>query len=283
MSLPFRLVDVFGQAPFSGNALAVVHDADGLDSETMQTTARWLNLSETAFLLRPIDPAADYRVRIFTLEHELPFAGHPTLGSAHAWLEAGGRAASDGQVVQQCGAGLVTLRRTDAGLAFAAPPTIREGALTPAEFTETLAFTGVAADEVVEARWVDNGPGWRALLLRSAQAVLSAQPARDNAAALKVGLVGPHPPGGEAAFELRAFFPDAQGTTLEDPVTGSLNASVAQWLFASGRTQGPYVAAQGTRLGRTGRVAVERDGDGAVWIGGRTVTLFEGATGAWTA
>ena len=283
MSLPFRLVDVFGQAPFSGNALAVVHDADGLDSETMQTTARWLNLSETAFLLRPIDPAADYRVRIFTLEHELPFAGHPTLGSAHAWLEAGGRAASDGQVVQQCGAGLVTLRRTDAGLAFAAPPTIREGALTPAEFTETLAFTGVTADEVVEARWVDNGPGWRALLLRSAQAVLSAQPARDNAAALKVGLVGPHPPGGEAAFELRAFFPDAQETTLEDPVTGSLNASVAQWLFASGRTQGPYVAAQGTRLGRTGRVAVERDGDGAVWIGGRTVTLFEGATGAWTA
>ncbi|MBE7217945.1 MAG: PhzF family phenazine biosynthesis protein [Caulobacteraceae bacterium] len=278
MPLPFRLIDVFGQGPFTGNALAVVHDADGLDADAMQAVARWLNLSETAFLLRPTQAAADYRVRIFTLEHELPFAGHPTLGSAHAWLEAGGRPAKDGAVVQECGAGLVDLRRTDAGLAFAAPPLVRSGPLGEDELAETVRFTGVAAEDVVDARWVDNGPGWRALLLRSAEAVLAVEPARDNAGRLKVGLVGPHAAGGDADFELRAFFPDAQGATLEDPVTGSLNASVAQWLFESGRAQGRYRAAQGARLGRAGRVAVEQAADGAVWIGGRTATLFAGET-----
>lgn len=278
MPRPFRLVDVFGTDAFSGNPLAVIADAEGLDTDEMQRIARWLNLSETAFLLAPTTPEADYRVRIFTLAHELPFAGHPTLGSCHAWLEAGGRPRG-AQVVQECGAGLVPIRRDGDALAFAAPPLVRSGPVDEAELAEVAAVLRVARADIVDAAWADNGPGWIAVLLASAEAVLAVEPARHHPRRIDIGLVGAHPAGSAAAWEVRALFSDAHGALIEDPVTGSLNAAIAQWLFASGRVRDGYLAAQGTRLGRTGRVRVERDDDGQVWIGGRTATLFAGVAG----
>ena len=276
MTRPFTLVDVFGIDPFTGNPLAVVADAEGLSSEEMQAIARWLNLSETAFLLPPTDPGADYRVRIFTLAHELPFAGHPTLGSAHAWVEAGGRPARDGVIVQQCGAGLVTIRRDADRLAFAAPPLLRGGPPREAEIAQVADVLRIERGAIVDAAWVDNGPGWIAVLLASAEAALALEPVRHHPERIDIGVVGPHTPGGDAAFEIRAIFSDAHGALIEDPVTGSLNASVGQWLFASGRVRDGYVAAQGTRLGRTGRVHVRQDDSGQVWVGGATRTLFSG-------
>lgn len=276
MTRSFRLVDVFGADPYSGNPLAVVADAEGLDEREMQRIARWLNLSETAFLLAPTAPGADYRVRIFTLAHELPFAGHPTLGSCHAWLEAGGRPRDPAMIVQECGTGLVRVRRAGGVLAFAAPPLTRSGSVDEADLAEIAAVLRIERSAIVDAAWADNGPGWVAVLLASAEAVLAVEPVRHHPRRIDVGLVGPHP-AGPAAFEVRALFSDAHGALIEDPVTGSLNASIAQWLFASGRATGPYLAAQGTRLGRTGRVQVERDGAGQVWIGGQTATLFAGA------
>ncbi len=286
MSRPFQLVDVFGQGDFTGNPLAVIADAEGLDTETMQRITRWLNLSETAFLVSPTAAeaaaGADYRVRIFTLDRELPFAGHPTLGSCHAWLEAGGRPRQAGAVVQACGAGLVTIRRDDAGgrLAFAAPPLIRSGPVDEADLAEAAEVLRIARDRIVDAQWVDNGPGWMAVMLASAEAVLALEPARAHPRHVDIGVVGAHAPGAEAAYEVRALFSDLHGAIVEDPVTGSLNASVAQWLFASGRVQSGYVAAQGTRLGRAGRVHIDRDAAGQVWVGGATRTLFSGQTSA---
>ena len=272
----FSFVDVFGVAPFSGNPLAVVADAEGLTSDEMQAITRWLNLSETAFLLAPTDPRADYRVRIFTLAHELPFAGHPTLGACHAWRAAGGAPRDPTRIVQQCGAGLIPIRAGGERLAFAAPPVVRGGPVAEDELAEAAAFLRIGRDAIRDARWIDNGPGWMGLMLESADAVLAVEPQRHHAGRVDIGLVGPHAPGGEAAFELRALFSDGQGGIVEDLVTGSLNASAAQWLFESGRATGAYVAAQGTRLGRTGRIHVDRDADGQVWVGGRTVTLFAG-------
>ena len=279
MPRPFRLVDVFGTHAFTGNPLAVVADAEGLDPAEMQRIARWLNLSETAFLLPPTTPEADYCVRIFTLAHELPFAGHPTLGSCHAWLEAGGRPRGERTVVQECGAGLVPIRRDGDVLAFAAPPLIRSGPVDEEKLAEVAAVLGIARADIVDAAWADNGPGWVAVLLASAEAVLAVEPARHHPRRIDIGVVGAHAAGGEAAFEVRALFSDAHSALIEDPVTGSLNAAIAQWLFASGRARDDYTAAQGTRLGRTGRVRVRRDGDGQVWIGGRTLTLFAGVEG----
>jgi PhzF family phenazine biosynthesis protein len=279
MTRPFRLVDVFGTDPFTGNPLAVVADAEGMTTEEMQAITRWLNLSETAFLLQPADPAADYRVRIFTLAHELPFAGHPTLGSAHAWIEAGGRPKQDGVIVQECGAGLVTIRQEGDQLAFAAPALLRRGAPTEAEIAEVADVLRIDRGAIVDAAWADNGPGWIAVMLKSADAVLALEPARHHAKRIDIGVVGPHAADNEAAFELRAIFSDGHGALIEDPVTGSLNASVGQWLFASGRARGAYVAAQGTRLGRTGRVHVSQDDAGQVWIAGATRTLFIGQSG----
>ncbi len=276
MSRPFALVDVFGVAPLSGNPLAVIGDAEGLTDEAMQAIARWLNLSETTFLLPPTRPDADYRVRIFTVAQELPFAGHPTLGSCHAWLAAGGRPRDPGRVVQDCAAGLIPIRTGGERLAFAAPPLLRGGPVEEAAVVEAAAALRIGRDAILEARWVDNGPGWMGLMLGSAEAVLAVEPVRHHSGPIDLGLVGPHAPGGEVAFELRAFFGDGQGGIIEDPVTGSLNASVAQWLFETGRARGAYVAAQGTRLGRTGRIHVEQDAQGQVWVGGRTLTLMEG-------
>ena len=277
MSRRFSLVDVFGVAPFSGNPLAVIADAEGLAPEEMQAITRWLNLSETTFLLPPTDAEADYCVRIFCLTRELPFAGHPTLGTCHAWLSGGGRPRDPGRIVQQCGAGLIPIRAEAGRLAFAAPPLLRGGPVDDATLDETAAVLRIGRDAIVEARWIDNGPGWLGVMLASAEAVLAVNPVGHNPRHVDIGLVGAHPPGADCAFELRALFNDAQGTMIEDPVTGSLNASVAQWLFESGRAVGGYVAAQGTRLGRTGRVQVEQDAEGQVWVGGRTVTLFAGS------
>ena len=276
MARPFHLVDVFGTDPFTGNPLPVVGAADGLSTEDMQSITRWFNHSETTFLVPATDPKADYRVRIFTITHELPFAGHPTLGSAHAWLEGGGKPKRDGVIVQECGAGLVTVRRDPDRLAFAAPPLIRGGRPTEQEVAKVAEVLQIDRTAIVDATWADNGPGWIAVLLESAEAVLAVEPIRHYPGLIDIGIVGPHAPGGATAFELRAIFYDRQGTLIEDPVTGSLNASVGQWLFATGRVSGPYIAAQGTRLGRTGRVFVEQDRDGQVWVGGATRTLFSG-------
>jgi PhzF family phenazine biosynthesis protein len=267
----FAQVDVFAAEPQRGNPVAVVLDAGGLDDDAMQRFARWTNLSETTFVLEPTAPGADYRVRIFTPVRELPFAGHPTLGTCHAWLEAGGRAETD-RIVQECGVGLVEVRRTPDGLAFAGPPLVRSGPVEEALVAELAHALGIDRGDVVDAQWVDNGPGWLAVLLGSAEQVLALRRAfvdRD------VGVVGPCSPGALEAIEVRAFFPK-DGALVEDPVTGSLNASLAEWLLRTGRLDAPYVARQGTALGRAGRVHVSQDPDGTVWIAGATTTVVEG-------
>lgn len=276
MNRRFHLVDVFSDRPFCGNPLAVVIDADGLAPEQMQQITRWMNLSETTFLLPPTSPEADYRVRIFTLDRELPFAGHPTLGSCHAWLAAGGRPHDDRTIVQECGAGLVRVRRQDGLLAFAAPPLVRSGPVDESDTEAIVRALRIRRSDIVEAAWADNGPGWIVLLLETAQAVLDVEPVRAWPARLDVGLVGPYPAGSPAAFELRAFFTDQRGAVHEDPVTGSLNAAAAQWLLSTGRARAPYTASQGARLGRDGRVHISQDEHGQVWVGGRTTTLFSG-------
>ncbi len=268
----FSQVDVFTAVPYAGNPVAVVLDADGLDTHTMQGLARWTNLSETTFLLPAQDPSADYRLRIFTTERELPFAGHPTLGSCHAWLEAGGSPANQNTVMQECGAGLVKVRRTEGGLAFAAPPLLRSGLVEQDLAAHVVEMLGIDPARVVDTQWVDNGPGWVGVLLDSAQAVLALRPGIVD---LDIGVVGPHPAGSPEAFEVRAFFP-VDGRTVEDPVTGSLNASLAGWLTRTGRATTPYTARQGTALGRAARVEVTRDDTGTIWTGGGTITCIQG-------
>jgi len=268
----FRQVDVFTTTPYLGNPVAVVLDADGLTDEDMARFARWTNLSETTFVLPPSADSADYQVRIFTPAVELPFAGHPTLGTCHAWLSAGGTAIRDDVIVQQCGAGLVPIRPTADGLAFAAPPLLRSGPVDDPLVEHLAVVLGIDRAAIVDAQWADNGPGWVAVLLGSAEEVLALRP---NVTDLDVGVVGPYPPGSPQAFEVRAFFP-VYGATAEDPVTGSLNASLAEWLLRTGRATAPYVASQGTALGRRGRVHISADEAGAIWVGGGTVTCVTG-------
>jgi len=269
----FTQVDVFTAEALRGNPLAVVHAADALDDERMQAFARWTNLSETTFLLAPTDPGADYRVRIFTPGGELPFAGHPTLGSCHAWRERGGRPKAAGQVVQQCGVGLVRIKLDDEGAAFAAPPLAR--AEVPAEELDAvLAALGTDRRHLVAAQSLKNGPNWLSLELDSAATVLALEP---DAARMKrfasVGVVGAHPAGSECAFEVRGFV--GRPSLYEDPVTGSLNAGLGEWLIGAGRAPERYVAAQGTRLGRAGRVRIAREGT-TFWVGGDSVTCIRG-------
>ncbi|MEO6362596.1 MAG: PhzF family phenazine biosynthesis protein [Caldimonas sp.] len=269
----FSQVDVFTDVALRGNALAVVHGADPLSSERMQEFARWTHLSETSFLLAASDPGADYRVRIFTPGEELPFAGHPTLGSCHAWLEAGGRPLVAGQVTQQCGVGRVTIRLGDGEAAFAAPP-LRSEPVDEAALADVLAALGLHRRDVQAARWLDNGPKWLGLVLASADAVLAVEP--DHAALrtlAKVGLIGVHAPGSPFGFEVRAFAPSTG--VDEDPVTGSLNAAFAGWLVEAGLAPPRYVAAQGQRRGRAGRVSIACEG-GTVWVGGSSVTCIRG-------
>jgi PhzF family phenazine biosynthesis protein len=281
---PFQQVDVFGARRCAGNPVAVVLDGTGLTDGQMQSFAAWTNLSETTFVLPAEAPTADYRLRIFTPTGELPFAGHPTLGSCHAVLTARGEGSGaapgarpgarpgDGRIVQECGAGLVELRRTAGGLAFAAPRLLRSGPVDEPLLGRVADQLGLRRAEIRDAAWVDNGPGWIGVLLDSADAVLALRP---GPVQLPVGVVGAYPAGAECAVEVRAFFPGLGGTA-EDPVTGSLNASLAQWLVPSGRFRLPYVASQGGALGRHGRVHVSGDPDGGVWVGGATVTCIAG-------
>jgi len=272
MRRPFRQVNVFSADALGGNPLAVVHAAEGLGDDAMEALARWTNLSETTFILPPADARADYRVRIFTPGGELPFAGHPTLGTCHAWLAAGGVPRDPRVVVQECGVGLVRVRRDGDRLAFAAPPLRRSGPLEGSVLAQVTAALGLASQDVVHHQWVDNGPGWCAVMLRSARDVLALAPDYAALAPLKLGVVGPHAAGHDAAFEVRAFIGDGG---YEDPVTGSLNASLAQWLIGAGLAPARYVAAQGTALRRAGRVYLERDAD-AVWVGGDVVDVVRG-------
>ena len=269
----FSQLDVFSATPLRGNPLAVVHDACGLSDAQMADFARWTHLSETTFLLPPDDPAADYRVRIFTPGGELPFAGHPTLGSCHAWLAEGGVPRDPAVVVQQCGVGRVRVRREATRLAFAAPALRRTGTVEPALRAQAVAALGLTDAEVLRLEWVDNGPGWTAALLTDAARVLSLQPDFGRMQGLKLGVVGPYPAGSECQFEVRAFVPGLG--VPEDPVTGSLNAGLAQWLIGAGLAPPRYVAAQGAALGRAGRVFVEQDG-ADIWIGGAVCPVVSG-------
>lgn len=286
---PFKQVDVFTDRPYLGNPLAVVLDGEGLSTEAMQQFTNWTNLSEATFLLPPSEKGraagADYRVRIFCPGRELPFAGHPTLGSCHAWLEAGGQPRTPGRVVQECGVGLVTLRQDGHRLAFAAPPLLKSGPLPEADVELIACGLGVARSDIVGHAWCDNGPNWRGVMLASAEAVLALRPDGAVLGALDVGVVGPRGKVGVIGshgaadaelpdFEVRAFFPGNNGLA-EDPVTGSLNAALAQWLIGAHLAPLRYIASQGTALGRAGRVHVEQDGD-HIWVGGGSVTCVDG-------
>lgn len=283
---PFQQVDVFTATPYLGNPLAVVLDGQGLSTEQMQAFTDWTNLSECTFVLPPSTQGraagADYRVRIFCPGRELPFAGHPTLGTAHAWLRAGGQPRGE-QVVQECGVGLVAIRRDGPRLGFAAPALRRSGPLDDADVALIARGLGVARDDIVAHQWCDNGPGWRGVMLRSAEQVLALKPDAAVLAGLDIGVVGPRGKVGVVgasdedgiAFEVRAFFP-GHGGLAEDPVTGSLNAALAQWLIGAGLAPERYVASQGTALRRAGRVHIERVADGTVWVGGESVTCIDG-------
>ena len=314
MQRAFRQVDVFTDVPYFGNPLAVVLDGSGLNNAAMQRFARWTNLSETAFLLPPIDPSADYRVRIFTPGGELPFAGHPTLGSCHSWLQAGGQPRCKDLIVQECQIGLVKIRRDPATptLAFAAPPLLRsEPSL--ALLAQVAAALGLRAKQMLAAQVLDSGPVWLGLLLDSPETVLQLNPDHLTLEKLnmKVGVAGLY--GGTEAHarqlpplliaranrEARAFShtapaaiaaapmsasPDlevrafaASAGIFEDPVTGSLNASLAQWLMADGLVPDCYLASQGVCMDREGRVHVSRDAAGQVWVGGDAVTCINGS------
>lgn len=270
------LVDVFGSGPLSGNPLAVVHGAEGLDAEQMLALTRWLGFSETTFLLPPSDPAADYRVRIFYPAGELPFAGHPTLGTCHAWLEAGGKPKQPGKMVQECGVGLVEVRQDGSQLAFKAPALTRYEPLTTDERARAIELTGVDPDSVIEAMHIVNGPKWQLLRLRSVDEVLKAEPAAKAGAGTDIGLAAPYANNGKADWELRAFFADAIGRFVEDPVTGSFNAGVAMHLFGSGLAKVSYRAAQGRKTGADGLVHCRQDESRDVWIGGTCASVSRG-------
>jgi PhzF family phenazine biosynthesis protein len=272
----FQQVDVFSSELLLGNPVAVVHDAEGLTTEQMERFTRWTNLSEATFLLPATEPGADYRVRIFTPAGELPFAGHPTLGTCHAWLAAGGRARDPDQIMQQCPAGLVPIRRVGDTLAFQAPPVIRSGPVAPDELARITRILRLGREDIVASQWVDNGPGWVAVMLASAEDVLELHLAGDGRQ-LDLGVVGLYPEGSEFAYEVRAFFTDDHGEIREDPVTGSLNASVAQWLIGNGTVVPPYTASQGTAMGRAGRPRISTGDDGSIWVAGATRTIVEGS------
>lgn len=275
----FAQVDVFSSVPYRGNPVAVVLDAAGLSDDEMAQIANWTNLSETTFVLPPTDDRADYRLRIFTRTRELPFAGHPTLGSAAAWLHAGGRPRRADRLVQECGVGLVELRRGTGAdqLAFAAPALLRSGPLDESFVSDIAAALGIDRSEILDHAWVDNGPGWAAVRLASAEQVLALTPDFSAIPDTKLGVVGAHPQGSDHEYEVRAFVPGVG--VAEDPVTGSLNASVAQWLMGSGLVPDAYTATQGTAIGRAGVISITRDGD-AVWVGGPTTVCFTGTANA---
>jgi PhzF family phenazine biosynthesis protein len=272
---PFKQVDVFTDKAYYGNPLGVVLDGTGLSTQAMQHFTNWTNLSECTFVLPPTQAQTDYKVRIFCPGRELPFAGHPTLGTCHAWLQAGGQPKA-AQIVQECGAGLITVQRDAASgrLAFAAPPLLKGWPMEEADVALIARGLKIARSDIVAHAWCDNGPNWRGVMLRSAEQVLALQPDATLLAGLDIGVVGPQASGSDTQFEVRAFFPGNNGLT-EDPVTGSLNAAIAQWLIGAGLAPSSYVAAQGTAMARAGRVHVRQEGD-VIWIGGASVTCIEG-------
>ncbi|MFC5522915.1 PhzF family phenazine biosynthesis protein [Polaromonas jejuensis] len=327
---PFKQVDVFTATPYFGNPLAVVLDGSALDDAAMRRFASWTNLSETTFLLPPTDPSADYRVRIFTPGGELPFAGHPTLGSCHSWLQAGGQPQGKDFIVQECQVGLVKIRREPGTqrLAFAAPP-LKRSAPSPVRLAQVAAALGLKATQIVAAQLLDNGPLWLGLLLDSPETVLQLAPNHAELVKLdaKVGVaavyeaqetpaliaranreartfMAPTPAATRAALPPEGAIPPRGGPSTElapalattasaapdlevrgfaapigvneDPVTGSLNASLAQWLMAEGHMPERYTASQGVCLGRAGQVYLERDASGQVWVGGESVTCITG-------
>jgi PhzF family phenazine biosynthesis protein len=275
--LPFAQVDVFSFTAYLGNPVAVIFDAEHLEDADMQRVARWTNLSETTFVLPPTTREADYRLRILTPGGELPFAGHPTLGSAHAWLERGGTPKVRERVVQECEAGLVEVRRRTGLLSFAAPPTRRSGAIEEAYLHEIVGAFGIDRDQVVAHQWVDNGPGWAVVRLATAHEVLALEPDLSRIPGAMVGAIGAYPDGSDHTFEMRTFAPAAG--VPEDPVCGSMNAAVGQWLTRIGAVSGSYRVSQGRRLGRAGDVMITPDADGTLWVSGSTNTLFRGT--AW--
>lgn len=271
----FKQLDVFSSVPLKGNPLAVVFGADSLTDQQMADFANWTNLSETTFLLTPRDPKADYRVRIFTTLKELPFAGHPTLGSCHAWLQAGGVPKGE-EIIQECEIGLVRIRRQGAELAFIAPPLLRSGVVEAPLLERVRLGLGLSPQAIVRSQWVDNGAGWLALMLADRNQVLDLQPDYSQLHGLAVGVIAPCDPARDdvdAQFEVRAFV--AGDGAQEDPATGSLNAGVAQWLLAEGLAPERFVVSQGTAIGRAGRIRVERQGD-EIWVGGAVAVCIEG-------
>lgn len=274
-STRFKQVDVFSSVPLKGNPVAVVFDAEALNDQQMATFANWTNLSETTFILAPTDPRADYRLRIFTTREELPFAGHPTLGSCHAWLESGGEPKGE-EIVQECAVGLVRIRREGRQLAFLAPPLLRSGPLAPELLERVRQGLGLAPGAIVAAQWVDNGAGWLAVMLANRQQVLDLKPDYKALLGLAVGVIAPCDPqrdDSDAQFEVRAFI--AGDGMPEDPATGSLNAGIAQWLLGAGLAPARYRVSQGLTMGRAGCIEVTQVGD-KVWIGGDAVTCIEG-------
>ena len=270
----FVQVDVFSTSPYSGNPVAVVLDGTGLSDEEMQGLARWTDLSETTFVLPPTVPEADYRLRIFAPGGELPFAGHPTLGSARAWLEGGGTPRHDDRIVQECGVGLVTVRQGAGTLAFAAPPRVREGALDEEQLLRIVGAFGISRDRVLAHEWVDNGPGWAVVRLATAKEVLALEPDFSLLPDAMVGAIGAHPDGSRHAFEMRTFAPGVG--VPEDPACGSMNAGVGQWLTATGAVPSSYRVSQGTRLGRAASIEISADADGTVWVSGAAVVRIRG-------
>jgi PhzF family phenazine biosynthesis protein len=274
---PFAQVDVFSPTAYLGNPVAVIFDAEDLEDADMLRIARWTNLSETTFILPPTRREADYRLRIFTPGGELPFAGHPTLGSAHAWLERGGTPKVPERLLQECEAGLVEVRRRTELLSFAAPPTRRSGDIEEEYLHAIVGAFGIDRDQVVAHQWVDNGPGWAVVRLATAQEVLALEPDLSRIPDAMVGAIGAYPDGSDHTFEMRTFAPGAG--VPEDPVCGSMNAAVGQWLARIGAVSGGYRVSQGRRLGRAGDITITPDPDGTLWVGGSTNTLFHGT--AW--
>ena len=272
-TLRFQQIDVFTSKPLMGNPLALVHDAQDLTDEDMARLARWTNLSETAFLLPATHPDADYRVRIWTPRRELPFAGHPTLGSCHGWLSQSIEPKAADFITQECAIGLVKIRRDGTRLAFAAPPLLKSGPVDTSTLEAIAKALNISLSQIIDHQIVDNGPGWMALLLDSADSVLKIKPDLSALAPYKVGVAGPYPPGHDVQFEVRALGADAGGG--EDPVTGSLNAGIASWFLKTGIAPGSYAVSQGTALGRQGRLYVQQV-NGQIWVGGQSLTTIEG-------
>ena len=269
----FDQIDVFSKTPLLGNALAVVHSADSLSTSQMEHFARWTQLSETTFLLAPETPEADYKVRIFTPEGELPFAGHPTLGSAHAWLNAGGSPADPQRIIQECGVGLIPIRKDAEMLAFRAPDLLKTGPVDEETLQVICHGLGIERSEILLHQWVDNGPGWAAVTLDSAERVLSINPNFSLLTSVNFGIIGPHDSHQDADYEVRAFVNSLD--IPEDPVTGSLAAGIAQWFSREGLAEKSYTIAQGQKLQRQGRIHISEE-NGEIWVGGVSTRCISG-------